>query len=496
MYIFKNAIKSITRSKGRNILIGIILTVIAISSCVALSIKNSATEVVNSYKDSYDITATLSLNRQSLQSQFKNGGASLNSAKEFMDSVPAIDAEMIKKYGDSEYVKSYYYTSQLGVDSSTIQKVTSTEAPQDNKRGQFVTIAGGNGSSGDFRLIGYSSLDAMTQFISGTYKITEGTMFDINGTDNPCVITNELAEANSLTVGSTITITNPNKTDETYTFKVVGIYTDTSSNDSEFSMFSQAANQILTNYITVDNMVTNSEKNADTKFKEQVNSTFKLTGTDVIDSFSSELTSKGLSSYYTVNTNLESFNESVKPLENLSSFATVFLILVLVIGGIILAILNMINIRERKYEIGVLRAIGMKKHKVLGQFLTELLVVTMISILIGTIIGSIVSVPTANYMLKNEISSQQSSQDQINQNFGRGVRLGGDGAVTTGNGKLISMFGGNSNVNYVDQINAVIDAKTILELALIGIVLTVISGSISMIFISRYTPLKILSSRT
>lgn len=42
MYIIKNAWKSISRSKGRNILIGIIVAVIAISSCIGLSIRNAA----------------------------------------------------------------------------------------------------------------------------------------------------------------------------------------------------------------------------------------------------------------------------------------------------------------------------------------------------------------------------------------------------------------------------------------------------------------------
>ncbi|MNP51995.1 FtsX-like permease family protein [compost metagenome] len=143
----------------------------------------------------------------------------------------------------------------------------------------------------------------------------------------------------------------------------------------------------------------------------------------------------------------------------------------------------------------------MKKHKVLGQFLTELLIVTCISILIGTIIGSIVSVPTANYMLKSQIEAEQSAQDEISQNFGGGMQGPGGNSQNNGNsqggrGNMLAAFGNNSNVDYIDQMNAVIDAKIILQLALIGILLTIISGSVSMIFISRYTPLKILSSRT
>lgn len=42
MYILKNALKCIGRAKGRNILIGIIALVIAISACIGLSIRQAA----------------------------------------------------------------------------------------------------------------------------------------------------------------------------------------------------------------------------------------------------------------------------------------------------------------------------------------------------------------------------------------------------------------------------------------------------------------------
>lgn len=38
MYIVKNALKSITRAKGRNILIFVLVLMIAVLACVALSV--------------------------------------------------------------------------------------------------------------------------------------------------------------------------------------------------------------------------------------------------------------------------------------------------------------------------------------------------------------------------------------------------------------------------------------------------------------------------
>lgn len=498
MYIIKNAFKSITRSKTRNVLIGIIITVVATASCIALSIKNAAQEVEQSYLDSYNVTAQLSLDRGSLRNDAKSTNTETKTfdPKEFMSNVQNITAEDIMAYGVSEYVESYLLSIQTNMDSTTLTKVSDTASTNTtNGGGGGPQMSGREGisgaTSGDFRIIGYNSLDSMTQFINSTYKITSGEIFSIDSTDNSCVISTELAESNSLTVGSTFVLNNPNNTAETYTFTVTGIYEDTST-DSEFSMFSSSANQILTTYKSLDSIVTKSNEAEDTKLSIQTNGTFNLTSADVIDAFTAELKEKGLSEYYTVTTNLESFNQSVAPLKNLSSFATTFLIIVLLIGGSILVVLNMLNIRERKYEIGVLRAIGMKKRMVLSQFVIELLIVTSISIMIGATTGSIASVPVANYMLQSEISTQETAQTQVSENFGGGQN---SNRGMQGRNNMMNVFGANADVDYVDKINAVVDVKILLELAAIGIALTIISSSISMVFISRYTPLKILSNR-
>ena len=70
----------------------------------------------------------------------------------------------------------------------------------------------------------------------------------------------------------------------------------------------------------------------------------------------------GLSEDYTVtSTDVEAYEQSLLPLQNLSKFAAWFLLVVLLIGGVILIVFHIFNIRERKYEIGVLTAIGMRR---------------------------------------------------------------------------------------------------------------------------------------
>ena len=73
MYILKNSLVSIIRNKGRNILIGIIILVIACSSTVTLAIRNTANRLVKNYEEAHDIIATISFERNGLAVNFKGG---------------------------------------------------------------------------------------------------------------------------------------------------------------------------------------------------------------------------------------------------------------------------------------------------------------------------------------------------------------------------------------------------------------------------------------
>lgn len=521
MYILKNAFKSISRSKGRNILISIIIVIIAISSCIALSIKNSAAQIVQSYKESFALTATIGIDREALRELSQANGSDI---REIMSGIQSPGIDEIKKYGTSDYLKGYTYTLTSSLNSSDIVALTN-DAPAvtggavlngrtDTQRNNN-DRPGGMFQRGDFSIIGYSGLSAMVDFVSGTYKVTSGTMFADTDKSAVCVISKELATENDLKVGDSIIFTNPSAESETYKFVISGLYEDTTADDSSsMNWFSNSANQIITNYSALANIVAASQAASDktvaaaskndvtvdaTALNSQLMSTFYLKDLESVAGFTAELKTKGLNEYYTVTTNSSAFDESVKPLTNLDSFATIFLILVLIIGGIILAVLNMINIRERKYEVGVLRAIGMKKGKLALQFAAELLIVTFISITIGSAVGAFASVPTASYMLKNEITSIQENDSKIAQNFGRpgdGDMALGPASGRAGRNLMGGMFNPSQKVDYITQINAVINLKVLMQLFLIGILLTMASSVISIILISRYEPLKILSNRS
>lgn len=552
MYILKNAFKSITRSKGRNVLIGIIVLVISVASCIGLSIQNAAETARESTLNGLTITAQISLDRGSMMENMKpsqNGGIpsfDKDSFLENMDSIGDLSIEELKEYAKLDSVKSFYYTMSVSVNGSELEPVSNNSSDDSSSNGNFGGFEGfGNsgmfpgmgggfrpgsmGEQGDFTLVGYSGDEAMEGFLDGTCYIVEGTVFTEGTESYDCIITDELATYNTLSVGDVIVIVNPNNEEETYELNVVGIYHNSQSTVTSggimqgFSTSSDPANQIYLSYNALNQIVTTSAENTEevtdeetgitttTALPQQTSGTYVFATVEDYEAFSTDVYKAGLSEDYMVSSSdLTSYESSLIPLENLSQMSKYFLLVVFVIGGVILVVLNIFNVRERKYEVGVLTAIGMKKRKVSMQFVVESLIVTITFVILGGGIGAVTSVPVTNSLLASQIEAQQNQDKNDGDAFGRDMNFdrGGMGGMKPGGntGQMPSMpnmsdmsdfpgsFMDNAN-NYIQEVNAATDLGVLVKLLGIGVLLALIASAASVIFITRYDPLKILSNR-
>ena len=544
MYIFKNAWKNIIRNKGRNILIGVIIMVIAASCAVTLAIRESAEKIITSYENENKIEATISLNRENIMKEFRDSGKSQEEMINAFNDIKNVTEEEVINYGDSNYLEGYYYTYDLSVNAkdikeatdSLVKETTTTKTETTTKTQKFNSSSsnrpnmppGGfsgsrtttsrkttttktekifneKASLGAFSLIGYNKYDDMKDFINGNYIITSGAVSD-DFNSMTCVISEELATLNKIEVGNKITIVDPKNSSKTYELEVTGIYKEnTDSSNDMANMFTSSANQIITNVTVVKKVLA-----ANSDLEATITPTFIVKDSDSVNKFISEVTDKGLSSYYQVTSNLEDIENATESIKNVRIFATTFLIITLVIGGVVLVVINMINIRERKYEIGVLRTIGMKKNKLSIQFMFELLVVCIFALLLGAGIGSFTSVPIANSLLANEIENANSKYNNINSNFGRGMpneetkREEENNNEDTEEKQEIKEDDSNkqepnfgiARVSQIDNIEAVVDIKVLAELLGIGVLLTLIGSLASMVAISRFSPLTILKERS
>lgn len=584
MYIIKNALRCIGRAKGRNILIGVIVLVIAVSACLGLSIRQAAESAKAETMEELIITATISYDRQAAMSQMGQpdepedqeqgnnrgqGGFNRENFAGLLGTEQSLTLEEYETYAGAESVKDFYYVISASLNGTEDLQPVSDEDTADSENEEDSTndnneennngnnnrpnnmggFGGGFGqqmwgAQSDFSIEGYSSDAAMTSFVDGTASVVDGVVFDENTSELQCIISEVLALYNNVSVGDTITLCNPNNEEEVYEFKVVGVYENTAAVDNSFSIMGSTSsdpdNKIYTSYAALQSIVDASEESAETLTDENTGREFdtaltsSLTATYVFADaesyrqFEEDVRTLGLSEEYMVTSgDLTSFENSMVPLETLSTMAGYFLIVILIIGAIILVVLNVFNVRERKYEIGALTAMGMKKWKVALQFLTEIFVVTMVAVIIGAAIGAASSVSVTNTLLANQVASQNDRSEQVNQNFGRenngqvsdrgnwgnrgnreetgdtelpdDVRenmWGGGNRNNANNNPFASVFGEDSAVTeYITQIDSAMNLTVVWQLLLIAILLTLVSGAVSMLFIMRYDPLKILANR-
>ncbi|MEF9935590.1 MAG: FtsX-like permease family protein [Clostridium sp.] len=497
MYILKNAIRNIIRSKGRNILIGLIALVIAASSYIALSIKDSATKAEEGGREDLSITASINLDRNKVMESAKESGEDPRIA---MKSHSSLSLEELQKYAKSKSITDFYFNVNTTMNGFEIDPVDESDTDDSSSSMFNPKNTGGlnkRGNEGEFTVSGFSSNNAMTSFLSGSSKILSGKMFSESENNLECIISNELASLNGLSVGDKIVVSNPNLDDETYNLTISGIYenTESTSNNMRFSTSSDPANQIYISYASLNQILNLSSENAivstdiesgeesTTELRNEVSGTYVFKDVNGLESFKSEVIAMGLNENYSVESiDVNSYEQSLIPLKNLSKFAGVFLIVVLAIGCVILVVLNIFNIRERKYEVGVLTAIGMKKKNVLLQYLSEVFIVMFTAIVIGTGIGLTAAPKITSNLLSAQVQSQQEQKQDIENNFGRG-------------GNKMPPNSIENKVEYIEEINTSADIGVIIKILQIGVGLILISGSAAIVFILRYEPLKILSNR-
>lgn len=484
MFIFNNALISITRNKGRNILIGVIILVVACACTVTLAINNTANDLINSYESAYEKEVTISFNREKMMEGMDfSKEDKREEMQENLDNISSFTIEDITNYASSKHITSYYYTYTISLNGNNIDKAEST-SESNNRPTNMPGKDNMMGSSMDFTITGYSSLDAMSEFIDGTYTMVDikDGAWDIAFDGDYVFINQELASYNELEIGDIIELVDEN--DNIYSFEILGIFEDNdTSNNNMMSMFSNSVNNIITNS---NALITITENNED--ISANLTPTFIIDDYNNVNSIQEEFYEKGLDENYILQTNEEMATSGLNGVKNVKSFSTTFLIITLIIGGVVLLILNMINIRERKYEIGVFRTIGVSKLKLTMQFITELIIVSVIALLLGAGIGATMSKSVSNLLLSSEIESSTNSANEVANNFrpDKGEMSGFNNTPSNG---IVA-------VSAYDSIDAVVDIKVIGELLGIGIILVLISSLSAMISIQRFSPLTILKERS
>lgn len=423
MYILKNAIKNLGRNKGRSFMVLMIALFTLTSVTLSFSVKTISDFAITRYQNSFYVDATIDYDWEKLEQDFppkrtENEDGSISEESSF--ELPEISFADYLSYADSQYVKGTKFNVACCFASDTLTRV-----PDNTREGEeWISLEGMSldeimahfgastkkelfdsgiienedelqrilDSKRDLvgTLIGYTDLSVLDDFADNANKLESGHFPE---RDNECIVSSKYAEHNNLNIGDTISISGPSKSDtETMTLTITGIYAAHRA-EANAETLGDVYGHVYTTFNTV--------KNSGFHYIWVGKAVYQLGSPEDAELFEKELHENGLSKYriLSYSNSSDEYVKNTEPLKNISRIAEIFTLAASIIGAAILLLISFFNIRERKYEIGVLRAMGMKKTSVARGMIYETLTIMLISFTLSVFLGFVLTKPIAAVLL-------------------------------------------------------------------------------------------------
>jgi len=500
MGFFKRAITSVTRKIGKTSILLALVFVLGNVIAGAISIEQSIRNTENSILRGMVPVTTVEIDWSKPNLDY--------------DNIRNITVEQIERLGALEMVEYFDYSNSSGLTSKTLKRYTDPNASTPdrpiNEPGYEETVW--------FRIIGGQSGEIMDRKMN-KIRITDGREpndEEVSGAKNVVVISKQLAELNNIHVGSVFTLETeiykynidydivvpdipyeppkPEKILE-FEFTVVGLFERVgpppSYNPNDMYNYMEmerpnnmyASNNVIksiNDIIIMENKQVNPEM--DYGYETQYYTPFFiLKDMDSVTVFSDE--SKAiLPDYYRVLDNTSKFKEVTAPMENMSSIAMIILWVGIGASLLILSLLITLFLRDRRHEIGIYLSLGERKLKIVGQVLSEVVVISIIAITLSLFSGNIISGILSNSMIENQVIAQQQAE-------------GNSPGYVYREYNILESMGYNTEVtleDLADQYNVSLGADIILSFYAAGILTVLVSTLIPILYVLRLNPRKIL----
>lgn len=361
MNFFNRALKYCWRQRLRSLLLLLTFTLLSTTVLIAISSEKAVEQGTKQIKETVGASVRIELDTNN-QANYGSAEDFGNGASGYTYNGDFITEKIVDKISKLENVIGYNAKSSEGY-----WGVPKSFSP-------FPAMVT-EGLATPYQAVLNSSLD--TRFLNGTYKLEEGR--HIKADDSyVALISKELADKNNLSVGDTIEFITETDIDITdTTFKIIGIFSGTEG-------MSKSA-------------ITPSDIPANLGYIEMnsLSELYDSEGYDFLDVYThtpeeaKELmeTIKNLPEVkgktFTFNLNSEDFDLVSTPLSSFGSMVDTTVFVLTIIGVLIVVLLLLLWTRGRKKEIGILLAVGRSKVEIVGQFLTENILITFLSIIVS-----------------------------------------------------------------------------------------------------------------
>ena len=356
--MIKNAFAYVTRKSLKSVIILLVILSMSTLSLISLSIKDATNRASEETFGSITNSFSMEINRQVNPGTPRGGGN--------------VKGQDIKKISETENIQSYVkrinsVADLVDHDIIETQETLAYQSPERAKNfKRTVMLTGVNDSSKE------------TKFVSGAYKLIEGEHLE-NQDKNKVLMHKDLAEKNNLKVGDKIKVKsnlfdadNEKGADETVEAEIKGLF-DGHNNGGVSAAQELYENTLITDIDTAAKVYGNTEDTA-----VYQDATFFVKGDKNLDKVIKDLGKLDINwRDYNLIKSSSNYPALQQSISGIYSIANKLFAGSLIFAGAVVSLLLFLWMNARKKEIAVLLSLGVSKLAIFGQFLMELMFISI-----------------------------------------------------------------------------------------------------------------------
>ncbi|WP_265457640.1 ABC transporter permease [Enterococcus sp. HY326] len=432
MNFIQRALASVTRRKGKSLILFLVIFILGNVIAGAIAIQQSTANVEKKMKNDLGATATAEIDPEF---DWETSEAPEN-----------LSEETIQEIGNLSYVKEYDYSVRAYINTANFK----TMQPDYGDEGGVVY---GNSEQPQLELVG-TNLETPLSFSDKIVDLVDGRYFTAEEIANGAqvgIFSKKVSEENGFSVGDQVVVDSQNyiysETEEStyekgidFPVEVIGIFDpqviETKQEDSEqgnqqfFDQVYVEATQFNSVYmpnravqeINVQYWRSQFEADPDMyggEFDEEETNQFyatpnyQLNSPEDVEAFRQEAETL-LPSAYIIRASTDTYDEVGGSMKKLSQISGYVVIVAVIATLVIISLVVVLFLRDRKHELGIYLAIGEHRRNVVLQILIELLIISIIAMGLSLVTGNFLGGSLSESLLQSDmLASNGNNMDNM-----------------------------------------------------------------------------------
>lgn len=406
--MIKNAFAYVTRKSLKSVIILLVILAMSALSLISLSIKDATNRASEETFGNITSGFSMEINRQVNPGTPRGGGN--------------VKGEDIKKISENKNIYSYVkrinsVADLIDYDIVETKETLANQSPERSKNfKRTVMLTGVNESSKE------------NKFVSGAYKLIEGKHLE-NQDKNKVLMHKDLAKKNNLKVGDKIKVKsnlfdadNEKGANETVEVEIKGLF-DGHNNGVVSAPQELYENTLITDINTAAKVYGNTEDTA-----VYQDATFFVKGDKNLEKVIKDIGKLDINwREYNLIKSSSNYPALQQSISGIYSIANKLFAGSLIFAGVVVSLLLFLWINARKKEIAVLLSLGTSKLTIFGQFLIELIFISIPAFIGSYFLASYTGDKLGNNILNRvtgDIAKQIAKQSSSSQ-LGGGAEIDG-----------------------------------------------------------------------